>query len=472
MIGRQNRKLAITTELGHQAIRSKIKIRRAALRQGVQRLGVGIPPGAACKCSRQNQGPENQHQTRLHGLQSTAQKTGLERQRNPDMKQSPTDPDFVQNPYPFYETLREKGEIVVWEDYDLPCAVSHRAVQAIFKDRRFGREPVEPLSWPPHLDAFYAIEAHSMLELEPPRHTRLRGLVLRAFTSRRIAGLGPEIEQLCDDLLATIGDRECDLIPAYCSRVPVIVIARLLGVPEEMSDQLLSWSNDMVAMYQARRDRAVEEAAARAATEFADFLRGYVDQRRNNPADDLITHLIAAEEDGERLSTDELITTCILLLNAGHEATVHTLGNGIKTLIEQGCDPAWLAPGAIAGTVEEILRWDPPIHLFTRHAYEDIEIAGHRFSRGDEVALLLAAANRDPGVWDHPDRFDPTRPVSANSSFGAGLHFCVGAPLARLELQIALPRLFQRFPELALSSPPKYADVFHFHGLTSLEVST
>jgi cytochrome P450 len=387
------------------------------------------------------------------------------------LRQSPTDPAFVQDPYPFYDHARASGDLFFWEDYGLPMAISHRAVSSILKDRRLGREPIEPPAFPDHVAAFYAVEAHSMLELEPPRHTRLRGLVLRAFTNRRIKALAPEIEALCHSLIDAFPEGEVDLLPAYCQRVPVIVIARLLGVPEQMSNQLLAWSNAMVGMYQARRTRAMEDAAARAAADFAAFMRTYVEERRSRPADDLITHLIAAEAEGEKLTTDELITTCILLLNAGHEATVHTMGNGVKALLENRTPPDALAPDRVEATVEEILRYDPPLHLFTRHVYEEVELFGHRFRRGDQVGCLLAAANRDPAVWPDPARFDPARPVQTNLSFGAGLHFCVGAPLARLELQVALPVLFQRFPALVLAEPPRYANLYHFHGLERLKVT-
>ena len=387
------------------------------------------------------------------------------------LRQSPTDPAFVQDPYPFYDRARACGDLVFWEDYGLPMAVSQRAVSAILRDRRFGREPVEPLSFPDRLAPFYAVEAHSMLELEPPRHTRLRGLVLRGFTTRRIRAMAPEIEALCHGLIDAFPEGEVDLLPAYAQRVPVIVIARLLGVPEEMSDQLLAWSNAMVGMYQARRTEAMEEAAAEAAADFSAFMRGYVEERRARPADDLITHLVAAEAEGDRLTTDELITTCILLLNAGHEATVHTMGNGVKALLEHADPAAALAPDRIEGTVEEVLRYDPPLHLFTRFVYEEVELFGHRFRRGDTVGCLLAAANRDPAAWPEPGRFDPGRAVQTNLAFGAGLHFCVGAPLARLELQIALPVLFSRLPDLRLAEPPRYANLYHFHGLERLRVA-
>lgn len=386
------------------------------------------------------------------------------------LRQSPTDEAFVQNPYPFYDRVRDMGPVAFWEDYDLPVTADWATVNALLRDRRFGREipPEKQTEIPARLAPFYDIEAHSMLELEPPRHTRLRGLVLRAFTSRRIAALAPEIDTLCHTLIDQFPDGPFDLIPAYCTKLPVIIIARLLGVPEERADDLLRWSNAMVAMYQARRSEEVENAAVKAAQDFAGFLNGYIDERRKRPADDLITHLIAAEESGEKLSTDELITTCILLLNAGHEATVHTLGNGIAALLSHNVktiDP-------IESTVEEILRWDPPLHMFTRHCYEECEVNGHSFQKGDEIGLLLAGANRDPAIWDCPERFDTNRPIKPNTSFGAGLHFCVGAPLARLELNVALSTLFARCPELHLAEAASYANLYHFHGLEHLIVKT
>lgn len=389
------------------------------------------------------------------------------------LSQSPTDPAFVQDPYPFYETARAAGPFFRWAEYDLVCTGNAAAVNAIFRDRRFGREapPERAPVIPPHLAPFYAVEAHSMLELEPPRHTRLRGLVLRAFTSRRIAGLAPEIAALSHQLIDALPEGEFDLLRHFGQKLPVIIIARLLGVPEEMSDDLLRWSNAMVGMYMAGRTRAREEAAVAATEAFVTFMRGYVDQRRAKPADDLITSLIEAEEAGERLTTDELITTCILLLNAGHEATVHTIGNGVKALLENRSPASVLAPEAVEAAVEEILRFDPALHMFTRWVYEEVEVMGHHFARGDQVALLLGAANRDPGVWEEAGRFDPTRPIKPHASFGAGLHFCVGAPLARLELQIALPILFNRLPGLRLAAPPRYKDVYHFHGLDRLLVN-
>lgn len=385
----------------------------------------------------------------------------------PKFSQDPTDLGFVQDPYPAYDRMRALGPVVYWQDYALPCTTSFAATNAVLRDRRFGRVPLDPLAIPPHLAPFYAMEAHSMLELEPPRHTRLRGLVLRAFTSRRIAALAPEIDALAHDLIDTLPGGEFDLLDHFARPLPVIIIARLLGVPETMTTELLRWSHAMVGMYQAGRSRAMEDAAAQAAREFSAFLQDYIDARRARPADDLITHLIAAEEDGQKLSTEEMIATCILLLNAGHEATVHSMGLAVKTLLEHGLWSAHITDAL----VEECLRYDPALHLFTRWAYDDINVMGVTIPRGAQLACLLGAANRCPRHWDQPDRFDPTRPAKPHSGFGAGLHFCLGAPLARLELQRALSVLAARLPGLTLAAPPRLANIYHFHGLERLIVA-
>jgi cytochrome P450 len=393
------------------------------------------------------------------------------------LSQSPREAGFVQDPYPFYDRARATGPLFFWEDYGFPCAAGYDAVNAILRDRRLGREPPEEMkpARPAHLAAFYAVDDLSMLDREPPAHSRLRGLVLRAFTSRRIAALETEIAAVATGLVDRIEGPEVDLIPTFAEQLPVIVIARLLGVPEEMAGQLLRWSHDMVAMYQARRDREVEERANRAASEFAAFLRTHVEARRARPGDDLISQLIAAEDGGDRLSSDELIATCILLLNAGHEATVHVIGNGLNAFFAAGCDPAAVFgdPGRTRAAVEEMLRFDPPLHLFTRIAREDVEILGVRLRRGEEVGCLLAAANRDPTRFADPGRFDPARAnAGAQLAFGAGIHFCVGAPLARSELAVALPILFERLPGLRPAGPAIFADRYHFRGLTALPMRT
>ncbi len=364
--------------------------------------------------------------------------------------------------------------MVFWDDLNLPVVAGYDGVSMALRDNRFGREAPEGFEpdIPERLRAFYDIEDHSMLELEGDRHKRLRSLVLRAFTSRRIKALIPDLEEITNDLIDQFPQDGApfDLMPAFAKMVPVRIICRLLGVPEEMSEQLLAWSNAMVAVYTPARTPEIEEAASKAATEFSAFMRGYVETRRTQPADDLITSLITAEEEGEKLTTDELITTCILLLNAGHEATVHSLGIAVKTLLEQNTPRDFLAEDKIDGTIEELLRFDPPLHLFQRWVYEDTTFLGQPLKRGDKIGLLLAAANRDEDGWDNANQFDPRRKVKQNTSFGAGIHFCVGAPLARLEMRVALPLLFERCPNIQLAEPPVYADTWHFHGLSKLMV--
>jgi len=387
----------------------------------------------------------------------------------------PRDPAFFNDPYPAYREIRAATPAFFWEEYGYWCLARHEDVNAALRDRRFGRQIThlvsrEKLGWPeipPQLAPFYAFEAHSLLELEPPAHTRIRSLVNRAFVARAIEGLRPRIAALTHSLIDTFAaDGSADLLASFATPIPVMVIADLLGVPRDMALQLLAWSHDMVAMYQARRDDEIERRAVAATLEFSSFMRNYVESRRKDPRDDLLTQLIAAEQAGKKLSTDELVTTAILLLNAGHEATVHALGNGIKALLERGLratdDPR---------LVEELLRFDAPLHLFTRYALEDAEFTGIKLRQGDEIGLLLGAANRDPTRFPEPDHFDPRRDPCPHVSFGAGIHFCVGAPLARLEMQIALPILFERLPRLALASPPRYRDSYHFHGLERLDVT-
>ncbi len=381
----------------------------------------------------------------------------------------------MQDPYPFYARARALGPLFFWEDYGFPCAAGYDAVNALLRDRRFGRELPDDLKppRPASLRRFYELDDASMLNVEPPAHTRLRRLTLRAFTSRRIAGLAPEIEALAHRLIDRLPADGFDLLPAFGETLPLTVIARLLGAPEEEARNLLGWSHDMVAVYQARRDAEVEARAEAAAVAFSDFVAALIDSRRRATRDDLLSELIAAEEDGVRLGRDEMIATAILLLNAGHEATVHAIGNGVRALLMSDFDPAevFATEPTASAAVEEILRFDAPLHLFTRYALSDVEAFGHRFARGDTVGCLLAAANRDPARFGAPEEFRPHRAPLANLGFGAGVHFCIGAPLARLELTIGLHALFSRLPALRLAQESRFADRYHFRGLEALRLS-
>jgi len=388
------------------------------------------------------------------------------------ISQSPTESKFVQNPYSFYKKVLDQNDACIWEDYGFKAFFSYDTINKIFRDKRFGREIPKKLynPNPKHLDDFYRIEKNSMLELEPPRHSRLRSLVLRAFTNKNIMSLEKDIESLCFNLLNKMKGHEVDLIESYAKKVPVITIANLLGVPEEMSDQLLVWSNKMVTMYQARLSPKLELDANIAAKDFFHYIENYVHKRKKTPGNDLITHLINAEQDGSKLNFDELVSTCILLLNAGHEATVHTIGNGIKTLIEQNIERKYILNDCSQSILEEIFRFDPPLHIFTRYAYENIKIANTEIEEGEKIGLVIGASGYDKKRWDQPEKFIPQRKIISNNAFGAGIHFCIGAPLARLEISIALKCFFESFKEIKLTHKPEYADIYHFHGLNSLKV--
>lgn len=394
---------------------------------------------------------------------------------------SPVDPGFVADPYPSYRAIREACPLFVWEDYGHWCCAGIDLVDTLFRDRRFGREVThlasrDALGWPPipdRLRAFHDLDALSMLEREPPAHTRLRRLLAGAFVPRAIERLRPRAEALAATLLDAIpaGDA-VDLLPLFAEPIPVVLIAELLGVPATDAPRLLDWSHRMVTMYRPGRSRAQEDAAVSAALDFSAYLRAALRERRARPRDDLMTVLATA--DSADMTEDEAVANAVLLLNAGHEATVHAVGNGVAAILGAGLDPAVLfaSPERVAATVEEALRFEPPLHLFVRHALEPVSVAGVDFTLGERVGLLIGAANRDPARWPEPDRFDPARAPAPHVAFGGGLHFCLGAPLARLELGTALPMLFARFPALRLAEPPRFADRYHFRGLDALRVTT
>ena len=395
---------------------------------------------------------------------------------------NPRDPEFFQNPYAFYDKLHAQSPVFFWEEYGHWCFAGFKDVSALLRDKRFGREILhvasrEELGMPQpkaHTAAFDLTEQHSLLNLEPPAHTRLRTLVNRAFVSRHVEQLRPRISKLAHEMIDGLqGQDSVDLIKAFAAPIPATVIAEMIGLPAESAPQLLAWSNRMVAMYMFGVSHETELDANQASADFMDYLRAAIAERRRQPREDLLSHMLTSDRDGDRLTDDEVMSTAILLLNAGHEATVHTTGNGVKAILQSGIDPVTLfsSPEQTEATVEECLRFDAPLHLFTRYALSDLEFNGIKLRKGDVVGLMLGAANRDPARFADANRFDSFRRDGANVSFGAGIHFCIGAPLARIELQIALSTLFQRLPELQLAEQPRYNDVYHFHGLERLLVS-
>jgi cytochrome P450 len=392
------------------------------------------------------------------------------------------DPGFYRNPLDAYADLHAQCPSFFWEEQQQWYFAGYDQVNSLLRDRRFGRQILhvatrEELGLPeskPHLADFDRLEAYSLLELEPPAHTRLRTLVNRAFVSRQIEQLKPEIAALSHSLIDGFEKAgHVELLKAYAEIVPVTVIARMLGVPVELAPRLLDWSHRMVKMYVFNPSLETEHDANQASAEFADYLKGIIAWKRKNPADDLLTHMITTEKDGERLSDDELISTAVLLLNAGHEATVHQLGNAVRTLLETGTSAkdVFSSDAATERTIEESMRYAAPLHIFQRYALSDIELEdGISLKKGDKIGLLLGAANVDPKKFSDPLTFRPDRNEGAHVSFGAGLHFCIGAPLARLELKLSLPILFERLPGLRLTSEPQIKDSYHFHGLERLEL--
>ncbi|MEL6817850.1 MAG: cytochrome P450 [Pseudomonadota bacterium] len=403
----------------------------------------------------------------------------------PSISQSPRDHRFVQNPYKFYARMHAVGPVFFWEEYNKVAFAGYEAVDALLRDRRFGRQILhlasrEELGWPerpPHLQDFDRVEKHSLLELEPPAHTKLRRLINKAFVSRQVETLRPAVRKTCKKQLERLDGHDVELLSSYAMQVPLITICNLLGVSLDHGQQLLDWSHAIVRMYVLDPTPEEQIAANMAAEEFAEFLTAEIDRKRSAPANDLLSALIAAESDGAQLTLDELISTVVVILNAGHEATVHQFGNAVKTILSEKLDAkALFATAKTAGqTVEELLRFDAPLHMFNRYALEDLilETEGHsiKLKKGDEVCLLLGAANRDPRSFDDPHRFRHDREDQKNVSFGAGIHFCIGAPLACIELQEMLSVLFEEWPDLKLAQEPRYADVYHFHGLERLQIT-
>jgi unspecific monooxygenase len=391
-------------------------------------------------------------------------------------------PAFYSDPNRVYALLHEHCPTFFWEEQRQWFFTGYDHVNGLLRDRRFGRQILhiasrEELGLPeplPHLENFDLAERYSLLELEPPEHTRLRTLVNRAFVSRHIERLRPEIAELAERLIDGLeAQGETELLSSFADIIPVTMIARMIGIPDEMGPQLLKWSHAYVGMYMFKRTEDDEHAADRAAKEFSDYVKGLIAERRREPREDLLTHMIHTEHKGQYLTDDELVSTTIVLLNAGHEATVHQIGNSVRAILESGLQPADLFRDETATerTVEETLRICAPVHIFQRWALEDVEIDGLSFRRGDKVSLILAAANLDPQKFSDPLTFKPDRQEAQNLSFGAGIHFCIGAPLARLELNTVLPILFRRLPGMRIAAPPVVKDVYHFHGLERLDLA-
>ena len=375
----------------------------------------------------------------------------------------PTAPDFLQDPYPTYARLREESPAFHYEGWDTWVFTRYRDVDALLRDRRLGRvihhlqDPSERAPANPEHGPFDGIQRGSILELEPPDHTRIRGVVHEAFTPRHVRALEGKIEALCRELVDRLEDlpgREVDLLTAFAEPLPVTVIADLLGVPEGERAPLLPWSKAIIGMFEPERTREMERAAVRAAGEFAAYVRTLIERKRRRPEDDLVSRMVAAHDaDPRRISESEVVANSILFLNAGHEAVVNVIGNGMKALLGHPDELARLRDDVslVPTAVEEMMRFDTPLQFFERFVLEDFEFRGRPFRKGEKFCLYYASANRDPAVFADPDRFDVGRTPNPHIAFGLGLHFCIGAPLARLELGAAVRELLTRLPRLELA---------------------
>ncbi|HTJ36150.1 MAG TPA: cytochrome P450 [Dactylosporangium sp.] len=390
----------------------------------------------------------------------------------------PWSPEFVAAPYPAYARLREESPVLWFEPSRQYLISRHEDVNALLRDRRLGRsylhvathEEMGRSAPPDYQEPFWTLNDNGMLDREPPDHTRLRRLVSQAFTPRRVEALRPVVQRLADELVdAFVAEGGGDLIANVAEPLPVTVIAELLGIPEADRHALRPWSAAICGMYELNPSRETAEAAVRASEEFSEYLRALARRRKDDPRDDLVSALAAVEG----LSEDELIGTCVLLLNAGHEATVNVTGNGWRALLLHPEQHRALQenPDLIGTAVEELMRFDTPLQMFERWVLEDIEVRGVAIPRGSEVALLFGSANHDPAAFADPERLDVTRRDNPHISFGAGIHYCLGAPLARIELAASFGALLAKAPGLRLSSEPVYKPGYVIRGLKSLDVS-
>ena len=398
-------------------------------------------------------------------------------------------PNFIFDPYPLLAELREQTPIF-WEPrWQKLFFTRYEDIAFLLRDKRLGRSLLhllsrEELGWPPpnpRLTAYNQFQSHIMMEQEPPDHTRLRGLVSKAFTPQRVEAMRGKIAGIVNQLIDQVQPQgQMDLLRDLAEPLPVTVIAELLGVPAEQRQQLRPWSAAIVKMYELDTSDEQVQAAEQAVTDFSALLRTLAHERRHKPQDDLITALVQAEEQGDKLSEDELVANCIFLLNAGHEASVNGMTGGLLALFRHPDQRQLLKDAAVQGhstlfksAVEELLRYDTPLPLFTRWVLHDFAYKGIQLNRGTEVALLYAAGNRDPRRFAHADQLDLTRADNPHLTFGLGTHYCLGAPLARLELQVALETLLRRLPTLRLAIPEQevqYHDGFVIRGLSALPV--
>ena len=392
--------------------------------------------------------------------------------------------EILQDPYPTYTRLHEEGPLHyldVGNKWAVWSIFSHAECASIAKDPRLSAKRAKqmllplPLSRQSEFGELARMLSLWLIFMDPPEHTRLRKLLNKGFSAAAVEGLRPQVEVIVDQMLKPLQyGAEVDLMREFANPMPVRIILEMLGIPQELRDTFVDWSR-AIAVFRGNPNRTVEEARAAqdALIELTEFFRTTVAERRRNKGNDLISLLIDIEEEGEVLTEEELYAQCIALLFAGHETTRNLIGNGMYTLLRNPREIAELRekPEMIRSAVEELLRYESPVQFTARVLKEDIEVCGQQIRKGWTVLCMLGAANRDPKQFKEPNQLDLKRLNNQHLAFSAGLHFCIGAQLARLEGQIALRALVQRFPKMKLAGPrPEWASTFGFRGLKSLAV--
>ena len=389
-----------------------------------------------------------------------------------------SDPTFVANPYLGLSELRGFGKPVWHEGLGMYLAACHSDANDVFRNKSLGRIFIDKkpeFEW----ETFNWLHSDSILDSEPPKHTRLRALVAKAFNRNKIESMRPAIERITAELLDAIqikvsSGENFDLIADYAEPLPVKIIADLLGFPASEEHLLRPWSQAIVKMYEVNPSLQYQSEAKTAASEFAEYVRALAEERKKRPGRDLITDLAMVEENGEKLNMHELVATCVLLLNAGHEASVNAFGNGMVEVLRRPDQSALLRndPRALTETaLEEFMRFDAPLQLFERTATKDTELGGVEIAAGQKIAALIGSANRDPAIFENADEMNIARDPNPHIGFGAGIHFCLGAPLARLEMGVSLPALWEKFPEMSLASEPVRRPTFVLRGYESVAIS-
>jgi len=395
---------------------------------------------------------------------------------------NPLAPEFIRDPYPHYERMRSTDPMHL-SPYGMYVASRHAEVSLVLRDKRFGKDFVDRTvrRYGPDVmeEPIFRSMRHWMLQQDPPDHTRLRGLVVKAFTARRVEDMRPRIQAIVDETLDRIAPRgHMDMIEDFAFRLPVTIICDMLGIPAEHREAFYTGSRNGGRLLDPVPLSPAEIAEANtASTMSAMYFQQLFELRRRQPGDDLTTQLVQAEEDGSKLSNEELTANIVLLFGAGHETTVNLIGNGLLALHRNPDQLALLKanPALITNAIEEFLRYDSSVQMTGRVALEDIDdLGGKKIPKGETVLCLLGSANRDPAVYpDRPDRLDITRPNVRPLSFGGGIHFCLGAQLARIEAEVAIATLLRRLPDLRLddAQTPEWRPTFVLRGLKRLPAS-